>query len=77
MKRRGLRFGPAARHLNDRERRRRLRLLRQARGGNVGALCILRELYHLRLPLVEAQLSCTLPWMRRNKKGRRRLRNAA
>ena len=50
--------------INKREQRRRLRLMRKARKGNVGALCILREKYHLRLPLVERRLPYVFPWMR-------------
>ena len=38
--------------------------MRKARKGNVGALCILREKYHLRLPLVERRLPYVFPWMR-------------
>ena len=56
---------PMLRQVDEREHRRRLRLLRKARAGDVGALCILREKYHLRLPLVERQILYTLPWMRR------------
>lgn len=48
-----------------RERLLRLRLLRRARRGDVGALCILWEKYHLRLPLVERRLPYTFPWVRR------------
>lgn len=68
MKARGI-GEPLRRALNPRERRRRLRLLRKARAGDAGALCVLRELYHLRLPLIEQALPYRLPWMRR--RGRR------
>lgn len=50
--------------IDEREHRRRRRLLRKARKGDVGALCILREMYQLRLPLVEQKLPYTFPWMR-------------
>ena len=49
---------------NERELRRRRRLLRKAHRGDVGALCILRERYHLRLPLIEAASRYTFPWIR-------------
>ncbi|HEY7677869.1 MAG TPA: hypothetical protein VIG69_12395 [Candidatus Methylomirabilis sp.] len=60
--------------MNDRERRRRMRLLRKARAGDAGALCILRERYHLRLPLIEQRIPYALPWMRRRGAGSRRER---
>jgi hypothetical protein len=41
----------------------RVDTLRRARSGDVGALCILRERYSLRLPLVEARLTTRLPWI--------------
>ncbi len=50
--------------IDEREHRRRLRLLRKAHNGDVGALCILREMYQLRLPLVEQKLPYIFPWMR-------------
>lgn len=62
-------FPTAAR--KKRERRLRLRLLRRARAGDAGALCILWEKYHLRLPLVERQLPYTFPWMRRGARRQR------
>ncbi len=50
----------------------RLRLLRRARAGDAGALCILWEKYRLRLPLVEQRLPYTFPWMRRRARRERR-----
>ena len=47
------------------EQEQRLGLLREAQSGDVGALCILRERYRLRLPLVEARLKVRLPWTRK------------
>jgi hypothetical protein len=61
---------PAIAMVNECEMRRRRRLLRKAHRGDVGALCILRERYHLRLPLIEAASPYTFPWMRREGRGR-------
>lgn len=61
-------IGPLSRAKDLREYRHRARLLRKARAGDAGALCILREQYHLRLPLVEQKLPYTLPWMRRRRR---------
>ena len=51
------------------ERAERDWLLSQGQAGDVGALICLKELYRLRLPLVEARISVTLPWMRKNGTG--------
>ena len=55
---------PLASPDDEREHWNRRRLLQQARAGDVGALCILREKYHIRLPLIEQRLRHPLPWMR-------------
>ena len=62
--------------ITERELRRRKRLLRQARRGDVGALCILRERYHLRLPLIEARSRYTFPWSPRAAGSRKAKGNA-
>jgi hypothetical protein len=54
----------AVNRLYSREKISRRELLEQPRAGDVGALCILRERYRLRLPLVEARLGLRLPWNR-------------
>jgi len=38
-------------------------VLAQARTGDIGALCILKERWGLRLPTVEGRLRFSLPWM--------------
>jgi hypothetical protein len=40
----------------------RAKLIQGAKAGDVAALCILRERYGLRLPLVENALKIRLPW---------------
>ena len=40
-------------------------VLAQARTGDIGALCILKERWGLRLPAVEGRLRFSLPWMGR------------
>ena len=59
--------GPVASPDDEREHWNRRRLLQQARAGDVGALCILREKYHLRLPLIEQRLRHPMPWMRQGR----------
>ena len=44
----------------------RTKLMQGARAGDVAALCLLRERYGLRLPLVENTLKVPLPWRRAN-----------
>ena len=39
-------------------------LMGKAQAGDVGALILVWELYRVRLPLVEARMRVTLPWMR-------------
>ena len=41
----------------------RVQLLARAQVGDVAALTTLHDVYALRLPLVEAKLHMTLPWM--------------
>jgi hypothetical protein len=48
-------------HLN------RAKLIQGAKAGDVAALCILRERYGLRLPLVEDALKINLPWRQTNR----------
>jgi len=43
----------------------RATILALAQTGDVGALCILKERWGLRLPRVEGRLHVTLPWMGR------------
>jgi hypothetical protein len=42
----------------------REKLMQGARAGDVTALCLLRERYGLRLPLVEDSIKVPLPWRR-------------
>lgn len=39
-------------------------LMRQGKIGDIGALCLLKERFGLRLPAVEGRLLFTLPWMK-------------
>jgi hypothetical protein len=63
--------------MEESESHERRKLLREARAGSAGALCLLWERYRLRLPLVEARVPFTFPWMRASpgnprRRGRRR-----
>jgi hypothetical protein len=42
----------------------REKLMQGAKAGDVTALCLLRERYGLRLPLVEDSIKVPLPWRR-------------
>ena len=44
----------------------RTKLMQGAKAGDVTALCLLRERYGLRLPLVEDAVKVPLPWRRNN-----------
>jgi len=57
--------------VEEAEAQERRRLLRQARAGSAGALCLLWERYRLRLPLVEQRISVAFPRMRAFLGGRR------
>jgi hypothetical protein len=40
----------------------RTKLMQGAKAGDVAALCLLRERYRLRLPLIEDAIKVPLPW---------------
>jgi len=40
----------------------RMKLMQGAKAGDVAALCLLRERYGLRLPLIEDAIKVPLPW---------------
>lgn len=69
QRRRAQALARSASDLEESEHQARQKLIRGAKAGDVGALCILQERYRIRLPLIEVALRIPFPWLKVAKAG--------